>query len=133
PADLPTEDGTAQTTQSAASTPAPFSPQQAQTGQAKTHTQPPAHPSRAARSAPAAAPVAPPAPSEGQMIVSSMPIGATVEIEGRAGQSWKAPQTVPGLPPGTYKVTFSMPGFATETRSVQVGAGARTPVDVRMT
>ena len=60
-------------------------------------------------------------------------MGATVEIEGRAGQSWKAPQTVPALPPGTYKVTFSMPGYATETRSVQVAPGARTPLDVRMT
>jgi hypothetical protein len=67
------------------------------------------------------------------MIVSSTPMGATVEIEGRAGQQWKAPGTVPALPPGTYKVTFSMPGFASETRSVQVGAGARTPVDVRLT
>ncbi len=62
-----------------------------------------------------------------------MPMGATVEIEGRAGQQWKAPQTVPALTPGTYKVTFSLPGFATETRSVQVVAGARTPLDVRMT
>ena len=62
-----------------------------------------------------------------------MPMGATVEIEGRAGQQWKAPQTVPALPPGTYKVTFNMPGYATETRTVQVAAGARTPLDVRMT
>jgi hypothetical protein len=60
-------------------------------------------------------------------------MGATVEIEGRAGQSWKAPQTIPALPPGTYKVTFTMPGFAAETRSVQVTGGARTPVDVRLT
>lgn len=132
PAELATDDGTAQTTQSAGSTPAPFSQQQAQAGQGKTHTQS-VHPSKTARNAPVAAPVAPPAPSEGQLMVSSVPIGATVEIEGRAGQSWKAPQTVPALPPGTYKVTFSMPGFATETRSVQVAAGARTPLDVRMT
>jgi hypothetical protein len=79
-----------------------------------------------------AAPVPPPAPSEGQLIVSSMPMGATVEIEGRAGQQWKAPQTVPGLAAGTYKVSFNMPGYATETRTVQVTGGARTPVDVRM-
>jgi len=88
--------------------------------------------SKAARNV-AAAPVAPPAPAEGQLIVSSMPMGATVEIEGRAGQQWKAPQTIPGLTAGTYKVTFNLPGYATETRSVQVAGGARTPVDVRMT
>src|SRR5262249_40018112 len=72
PADLPTEDGTPQTTQSPARTPAPFSQQQeaqaGQSGPAKTHTPQSAHPSRTARNAPAAAPVAPPAPSEGQMI-----------------------------------------------------------------
>jgi len=135
PSAIPPDDGTAQTTQSAANTPAPFKhqPDQLQDG-GKTHTQAAlSHTGKAARNAPAAAPVAPPAPSEGQLIVSSMPMGATVEIEGRAGQSWKAPQTVPALAPGTYKVTFSLPGFATETRSIQVVAGARTPLDVRMT
>jgi serine/threonine protein kinase len=79
-----------------------------------------------------AAPVAPPTAKEGQLIVSSMPMGATVEIEGRAGQQWKAPQTVTGLAAGTYKVTFNMPGYATEMRTVQVTGGARTPLDVRM-
>ena len=134
-ADLPADDGTAATTQSAGSTPAPFSQTQAQTqsapGRPQSHFVPAAHPGRGSRNAPA--PVAPPAPSEGQIIVSSMPMGATVEIEGRAGQSWKAPGTVPALMPGTYKVTFSMPGFASETRTVQVAPGSRTPVDVRMT
>src|SRR5262249_54951812 len=86
---------------------------------------------RAARNA-YAAPVAPPAPSEGQLVVTSMPAGASVEIAGRPGQAWTAPQTVPRLAPGTYKVTFSMPGYAPETRSIQVGAGSRTPVDVRL-
>jgi serine/threonine-protein kinase len=90
-------------------------------------------PARAGRSRyVSAAPVAPPTAKEGQLIVSSMPMGATVEIEGRAGQQWKAPQTVPGLAAGTYKVTFNMPGYATETRTVQVTGGARTPLDVRM-
>ncbi|MGZ4879093.1 MAG: protein kinase domain-containing protein, partial [Candidatus Angelobacter sp.] len=113
------EDTSAPSSQAAANSPAPFSRQSAQAGQAtqegsgKTHAAS-SRASKAARNAPAA-PVAPPAPSEGQLIVSSMPMGATVEIEGRTGQSWKAPQTVPGLAAGTYKVTFNMPGYATET------------------
>ncbi|MGZ4860590.1 MAG: PEGA domain-containing protein [Candidatus Angelobacter sp.] len=131
------EDTSAPSSQAAANSPAPFSRQSAQAGQATQEGSGKAHAtssraSKAARNAPAA-PVAPPAPSEGQLIVSSMPMGATVEIEGRTGQSWKAPQTVPGLAAGTYKVTFNMPGYATETRSVQVAGGARTPLDVRMT
>lgn len=134
------EDAAAPTSQAAANSPAPFSRQaaqavqttpEAQEGQATAHTGA-SRASKAARNAPAA-PVAPPAPTEGQLTVSSMPMGATVEIEGRTGQSWKAPQTVPGLAAGTYKVTFNMPGYATETRSVQVTGGARTPLDVRMT
>ena len=92
----------------------------------------PARAGKAARYVPAA-PVAPPTAKEGQLIVSSMPMGATVEIEGRTGQQWKAPQTVAGLAAGTYKVTFNMPGYATETRTVQVTGGTRTPIDVRMT
>ncbi|HSK43329.1 MAG TPA: serine/threonine-protein kinase, partial [Candidatus Binatia bacterium] len=107
----------------------------AQGEQGRSQSEPAQTPTRAragkaARYAPAA-PVAPPTASEGQLIVSSMPMGATVEIEGRAGQ-WKAPQTVPGLAAGTYKVTFNMPGYATETRTVQVTGGARTPIDVRL-
>ncbi|HEV7522379.1 MAG TPA: serine/threonine-protein kinase [Candidatus Angelobacter sp.] len=98
--------------------------------QARAHSASP-HANRTARNM-AAAPVAPPAPSEGQLIVSSMPMGATVEIEGRTGQQWKAPQTVPGLAAGTYKVSFNMPGYATETRNVLVTGGARTPLDVRL-
>lgn len=106
--------------------------QDEQEGRSRSASAPaPARAGKSARYVPAA-PVAPPAPTEGQLTVSSMPMGATVEIEGRAGQQWKAPQTVPGLAAGTYKVTFSMPGYATETRTVQVSGGARTPLDVRM-
>jgi PEGA domain/Protein kinase domain len=134
PAEVPTDEGAAPATQSAANSPAPFSQQGSQSA-GRNHAQAataPVHSGKAARSAPAA-PVAPPAPTEGQLIVSSVPMGATVEIEGKAGQQWKAPQTVPSLLPGTYKVTFSLPGFASETRSIQVVAGARTPLDVRLT
>ncbi|HET8891202.1 MAG TPA: serine/threonine-protein kinase [Candidatus Angelobacter sp.] len=138
------DDPATQSSKPGSSSPAPFSRKTAQSQEAKdaqeeqgqaqaegrTHTS--SRASKAARNA-AAAPMAPPAPAEGQLIVSSLPMGATVEIEGRAGQQWKAPQTIPGLTAGTYKVTFNMPGYATETRSVQVTGGARTPIDVRMT
>jgi serine/threonine protein kinase len=143
PAELPQDSAADQPVASAAKAPAPFSrpsaPAKAQTQvqqeapeqtQAPVHTAP-ARSSRAARNA-HAAPVAPPAPSEGQLAVTSVPMGASVEIEGRPGQSWKAPQTIPGLAPGTYKVTFSMPGYAPETRNIQVGSGSRTPLDVKL-
>jgi hypothetical protein len=129
---------------SAANAPAPFSGKAeqaiekvkaAQDNAVQNKSQSAMAPARAGKSVRyvPAAPVAPPTAKEGQLIVSSMPMGATVEIEGHTGQQWKAPQTVPGLAAGTYKVTFNMPGYATETRTVQVTGGARTPIDVRMT
>jgi hypothetical protein len=139
------EEDAAAPSQSAANAPAPFGSKaqqaiekarSAQDNAAQSKSQPAAAPAppragRSARYVPAA-PVAPPTASEGQLMVSSMPMGATVEIEGHAGQQWKAPQTVPGLTAGTYKVSFNMAGYATETRTVQVTGGARTPLDVRM-
>jgi hypothetical protein len=135
------EEDAAMPSQSAANAPTPFGSKAeqaiekvkaAQDEQSKAQS--PSAPPRAGKSARyvPAAPVAPPTAKEGQLIVSSMPMGATVEIEGHAGQQWKAPQTVPGLAAGTYKVTFNMPGYATETRTVQVTGGARTPIDARM-
>lgn len=141
------EEEAAVPSQSAANPPAPFNgkaeqaiekakaaqdAQENQEGRSRFAAAPaPARAGSSARYAPAA-PVGPPTAREGQLIVSSMPMGATVEIEGHAGQQWKAPQTVPGLAEGTYKVTFNMPGYATETRTVQVTGGSRTPLDARM-
>jgi hypothetical protein len=75
-----------------------------------------------------------PAPTrsgEGQLSVNSTPAGATVQIEGQAGQ-WQSPQIIGPLSPGNYKVTISKPGYAPETRTVQVYAGSRASFDIRM-
>jgi serine/threonine-protein kinase len=135
PAEPPPESATAQPAKPAVNAPAPFSQQSSEaTSEPTTRTQAHSAASRSTRSARnAPAPAAPPAATEGQLSVSSVPMGAAVEIEGRAGQSWKAPGTISGLAPGTYKVTFSMPGYGVETRTVQVSGGARTPLDVRLT
>jgi serine/threonine-protein kinase len=87
--------------------------------------------SRAAKVVPTAV-LAPVSPAEGQITVSSVPPDATVEIDGRSGQSWKTPQTISSLTPGTYKVTVSKSGYATDVRTVQVVAGSRLAVDVRL-
>jgi eukaryotic-like serine/threonine-protein kinase len=131
PAEQSSEEAGAAPANSTSGASAPFS-QQNGSGKNQTHTSSnSSRPSKAPRSAPAA-PVAPPAPAEGQLMVSSVPMGAAVEIEGKPGQSWKSPGTIAGLTPGNYKVTFSMPGYAPETRTVQVAGGARTPLDVKL-
>jgi hypothetical protein len=65
--------------------------------------------------------------------VSSVPPDATIEIEGLAGQSWRTPQIIGSLKPGSYKITVSKPGYAPDVRTVQLGAGNRMAVDVRLT
>jgi eukaryotic-like serine/threonine-protein kinase len=79
------------------------------------------------------APRVPTTPQQGELTVSSVPDDATIEIDGRAGQSWRTPQTIGALAPGNYKLTVSKPGYATDVRTVQVGTGSRMAVDVRLT
>ncbi len=85
---------------------------------------------RTARAVPVAAPVA---PAEAQISVTSIPLDAVIEIDGLTGQSWKTPQTIGSLAPGTYKLTVSKAGYAPDIRTVQVAAGNRLAVDVRLT
>lgn len=74
---------------------------------------------------------APAAPEPGQIAVSAFPLGAVVQIEGVSGQ-WKAPGVIGALPAGTYNVTISSPGYASDTRSIQVAAGMRTTLNVNL-
>jgi len=135
PADLPAETQSAQTASAPASLPLPFSQQ---TSAAATDSAAPAEPrsgsarsGRLARVPQVVTQPAPTAPSQGQLAVGSVPFGATVEIQGQSGQ-WQTPQVIGPLAPGTYNVTFSKPGYAAETRSIQVTGGSRANVDVRL-
>ena len=71
--------------------------------------------------------------SDGQLAVSSEPEGATIAIQGRTTDSWKTPQIVGSLAPAAYRVTVSKPGYATETRTVQVVSGNRVSLDLKLT
>jgi serine/threonine-protein kinase len=145
PSDLPVDSQVAQTRTPVAPVPAPApaanTPPFTQDEPVATVSEAPqpsgrTRPGKAARNAARVPQVmiqpAPTTAAEGQLAVTSTPAGATVEIEGRAGQSWRTPQTVGPLSPGTYKVTVSRPGFAPETRSIQVSAGGRANLDVRL-
>ena len=83
------------------------------------------------KSSKAELPPAPIAAAEGQLAVTSSPDGALVEIAGRS-ESWKTPQTIVALAPGTYKVTISKAGYAPETRSIEVASGSRASLDVKL-
>ncbi len=74
---------------------------------------------------------APAAPTTGELAITSTPPGATIEIAGRS-DSGKTPQTMSALSPGAYKVTISKVGYSTETRSIDVVAGNRASLDVKL-
>lgn len=76
-------------------------------------------------------PAAPVAPAPGQIAVSALPLGALVQIAGVSGE-WKSPGVIGPLPAGTYNVTISSPGYASDTRSIQVAAGMRTALNVNL-
>jgi protein kinase-like protein/PEGA domain-containing protein len=92
-------------------------------------------PARSVRTNRAQQTVSQPAPvtaGQGQLAVGSLPLGATVAISGQNGQ-WQTPQVIGPLAAGTYNVTFSKAGFASETRSIQVTGGGRANLDVKLT
>lgn len=85
---------------------------------------------RTTRTGPAPGPVA---GTDGQLAITSDPDGATITVDGRTTDSWRTPQTLGSLAPAVYRVTLSKPGYASETRSVEVTSGNRVALAVRMT
>lgn len=112
--------------------PAPFSDSAQPANERVTRGEGPARSARQARVPQMFTEPAPGAAANGQITVSALPLGSIIEIEGRSGQ-WRSPQTIGPLPPGNYKVVVSKPGYATESRSVQVSAGGRSQIDIRLT
>ncbi|MGE5321447.1 MAG: PEGA domain-containing protein [Actinomycetota bacterium] len=143
PTGVPTDEGSIRSaTSQAASAPAPFSAPAAaatSTSLAPIAAEPSVSRSRAEtvrerrsrRAEHNFSQAAPAAPAPGQIAVSAFPLGAVVRIEGVSGQ-WKSPGVIGPLPAGTYQVTTSSPGYASDTRSIQVVAGMRTTLNVNL-
>src|SRR5215472_6835822 len=62
----------------------------------------------------------------GQLAVNSTPEGAQVQIDGHGDVSWLTPYTLTGIAPGQHTIAFSKPGFALETRVVDVASGSKS-------
>jgi hypothetical protein len=69
----------------------------------------------------------------GQIVVTSVPDGAQVQIDGRTDPSWLTPYTVSGLKPGQHSISLAKSGFASESRSVELGPGGKSQVAVHLT
>ncbi len=85
-------------------------------------------PSRGAASAPKPAlPIA-----SGDLQISSTPFGAAVTIDGKGNPDWVTPFAARKLKPGRHTVNFTFKGYQPETRQVDVVAGQKLPVIVKM-
>ncbi len=78
------------------------------------------------------APALAPAIIPGQLNVSSTPGGAQVSVDGRNDPSWATPYNMAGLTPGQHTIIVSKPGYASETRSVEVGSGSKSFLVVQL-
>jgi hypothetical protein len=76
---------------------------------------------------------APAAPIPGQLVVTSTPEGAQLQIDGQADPSWITPYTVTALAPGQHTITVSKPGYSQETRTADVTSANRASLVVHLT
>lgn len=83
--------------------------------------------SRASRKRAAAVAAAP-----GQMAIDSTPQGVQVQIDGKTDPSWVTPVTLSGLAAGRHSVTFSKPGYSSDTRTVDVASGGKSMMMTRL-
>lgn len=73
---------------------------------------------------------APAAPALGELVVSSVPEGAHVQVDGSV--AGLTPISLANLSPGQHVVVLAKPGYAAESRSVLVHAGIRNAVAVSL-
>jgi serine/threonine protein kinase len=77
-------------------------------------------------------PSAAPALVPGQLTVNSTPEGAQLRIDGRSDPSWITPYNLAGLTPGQHTVIVSKPGYAQETRTIEVASGSKSFLVVQL-
>jgi serine/threonine-protein kinase len=77
---------------------------------------------------PAPAPVVIP----GQALIDSSPEGAQFQVDGKNDLSWVTPFNLMGLSPGKHIVAISKPGYVSEIRTVDVAAGNRSTLSLRL-
>jgi serine/threonine protein kinase len=68
----------------------------------------------------------------GQLSVTSTPAGAQIQIDGQNDSTWATPFNLAGLNPGQHTLTISKPGYAAESRTIDVGSGSKSFVSVQL-
>jgi serine/threonine protein kinase len=83
------------------------------------------------RSAPAIM-AASPALMVGELIIDSSPQGATIQLDGQGALSFQTPYTASSLSVGRHTVGLSKPGYATESRTIEIAAGQKSHLMVAL-
>jgi len=86
-----------------------------------------------ARNAKSRKPSTPAAAIPGQLVVTSTPEGAQVQIDGQLDPSWITPYTVPAIAPGQHTIVVSKAGYTQETRTADVTSANRASLVVHLT
>jgi eukaryotic-like serine/threonine-protein kinase len=68
----------------------------------------------------------------GQLTVSSAPAGAQIQIDGQNNAGWVTPFNLAGLNPGQHTLTINKTGYASETRTIEVGSGSKSFISVQL-
>jgi serine/threonine-protein kinase len=76
---------------------------------------------------------APAAPIPGQLVVTSTPEGAQVQIDGQGDPGWITPYSVTAIAPGQHTIVVSKAGYTQETRTADVTSANRASLVVHLT
>ena len=68
----------------------------------------------------------------GEALVTSQPDRVQVRFDGSSDPVFVTPAVVGSIPPGHHSVVFSKPGFVSQTLTLEVVAGVRSTVAVRL-
>ncbi|MGA2961541.1 MAG: serine/threonine-protein kinase [Candidatus Korobacteraceae bacterium] len=77
--------------------------------------------------------MAAPALMVGELIIDSSPQGATIQLDGQGTLSFQTPYTAVSLSVGRHTVGLSKPGYATESRTIEIAAGQKSRLLIAMT
>lgn len=68
----------------------------------------------------------------GQLTVNSIPAGAQISIDGQSESGWLTPYDLTGVAPGQHTVTISKPGYASETRTIEVVSRSKSVMTLQL-
>ena len=111
----------------AAPTPVQVAPEPVTAEPPAVSVQPKYAPKKKTKSRPVAPAIVP-----GQLSVTSSPAGAQIQIDGQSNSAWVTPFNLASLNPGQHSVTISKPGYAPETRNLNVSSGGTSFISVQL-